>query len=740
MIQEKRRDGYGKGILKQATSFFIANFPEEWRPEDMWKEFKRLGRVIHIYIANKRDKWGRRFGFVRYLDVKIHREMELNLSRIKVGKWRLQVNLAMYNEENGSVGMSRRENNAKAGSSKQVDPNVVGKSYANVVRNNKQVFERNEMMGKCWTPRKIHKEKKEMSEMGELQALDELKDKILIEGFFSINIVLMGGNLVLIYIEDDGEVTNFLKEGGEWMANVRPWGIKDVTQKRFTWIRCHGVPLNIWNEENFIKIGSVCGRVVLVDHNTLSKKRMDVGRILISRTSIENIVKILKIKVGNEFFQHSSSKWDGMDLEELEENIQETQAESFVLKERGMLDREADFSSAVDGKKMIVVVENTSQSEGEVEMVADLIVETKEGVAYNCPLMMLATMPKEPMNEVNFPMENGDEKAKNEEKIEADRASNNEPHISPFGLTHSEIRGKIEERLKKGKGARNRKVRSMTTKVISRCKRIHPDKANGVTFQIEQKEELSSRDNAISTGGIINCNRRFMMRSWEEEVKELWEVGKKLGLVRRGNEEEIIKRLAKFKEDSWGRSVVEGIEFKKVSDGDNAMLMAEFSIEEIKDAAWSCGGGKSPGLDSFHFNFIKRMWSLLEEDICGFIREFHHNGKLVRGYNAFFIVFIPKKSNLQAEALSGLMTKVEELGILKAIRGWVYKKGKGRQGDIVLGRGVDRKCELEGEVSKIPLAANKQAIIAEVGRSGEGEGKWGWEWCRTLFVWESNLL
>ncbi|GLT57088.1 hypothetical protein SLA2020_300870 [Shorea laevis] len=38
------------------------------------------------------------------------------------------------------------------------------------------------------------------------------------------------------------------------------------------------------------------------------------------------------------------------------------------------------------------------------------------------------------------------------------------------------------------------------------------------------------------------------------------------------------------------------------------------------------------------------------------------------------------------------------------------------------------------------LATNKQATIAEVGRSRECEGKWGWEWRRTLFVWESTLL
>ncbi|GKV42862.1 hypothetical protein SLEP1_g50224 [Rubroshorea leprosula] len=196
-----RRDGYDKGVLKPATSFFIANFLEEWRLEHMWKEFKRLGRVIQIYV----------------------------------GELRLQANLATYNEENGSVGLSRRENNAQAGPSKQVESNVAGKSYADAVRNNKQLLERNGLMGKRWTPRKILKEKEDIFEMGEPETLDELKHKILIEGFFSINITLLGGNLVLLYSEVEGEVTNLLKEGsewiGEWLEDLRPWSIKEVTRE-----------------------------------------------------------------------------------------------------------------------------------------------------------------------------------------------------------------------------------------------------------------------------------------------------------------------------------------------------------------------------------------------------------------------------------------------------------------------------------------------------------------------------
>jgi hypothetical protein len=38
---------------------------------------------------------------------------------------------------------------------------------------------------------------------------------------------------------------------------------------------------------------------------------------------------------------------------------------------------------------------------------------------------------------------------------------------------------------------------------------------------------------------------------------------------------------------------------------DNAELIAPFSIEEVKEAVWSCDGNKSPGPDGFNLNFIK---------------------------------------------------------------------------------------------------------------------------------------
>nr|KYP35452.1 Transposon TX1 uncharacterized [Cajanus cajan] len=79
----------------------------------------------------------------------------------------------------------------------------------------------------------------------------------------------------------------------------------------------------------------------------------------------------------------------------------------------------------------------------------------------------------------------------------------------------------------------------------------------------------------------------------------------------------------------------------------NELLIAPFSEEEIRSAVWECGSNKCPGLDGVNFKFLKEFWETLRGDMCRFLTEFHHNGRLPRGTNSAFITLIPKKQDPQ---------------------------------------------------------------------------------------------
>ncbi|XP_057429668.1 uncharacterized protein LOC130722837 [Lotus japonicus] len=62
----------------------------------MWGVFQRYGRVWEVFIPKKRDKGGRRFGFVRFLDVRNAEGLEWDLGGIFIGAMRIQVNRPRY--------------------------------------------------------------------------------------------------------------------------------------------------------------------------------------------------------------------------------------------------------------------------------------------------------------------------------------------------------------------------------------------------------------------------------------------------------------------------------------------------------------------------------------------------------------------------------------------------------------------------------------------------------------------
>ncbi|MCI28552.1 RNA-binding protein 25-like, partial [Trifolium medium] len=62
--------GYIHNVDQLSISFFFTNFPDNCTTEELWKRFARFGRVGDVFIPKKVDKWGRRFGFVKYREVK----------------------------------------------------------------------------------------------------------------------------------------------------------------------------------------------------------------------------------------------------------------------------------------------------------------------------------------------------------------------------------------------------------------------------------------------------------------------------------------------------------------------------------------------------------------------------------------------------------------------------------------------------------------------------------------------
>nr|GEV22363.1 RNA-directed DNA polymerase, eukaryota [Tanacetum cinerariifolium] len=66
------------------------------------------------------------------------------------------------------------------------------------------------------------------------------------------------------------------------------------------------------------------------------------------------------------------------------------------------------------------------------------------------------------------------------------------------------------------------------------------------------------------------------------------------------------------------------------------------TYEEVKMAVWDCGTNKSPGPDGFSFEFYRKYWKTIDDDVFQAVRDFFVNGHFPRGCNSSFIALILK--------------------------------------------------------------------------------------------------
>ncbi|GAU50237.1 hypothetical protein TSUD_194720 [Trifolium subterraneum] len=103
-----------------------------------------------------------------------------------------------------------------------------------------------------------------------------------------------------------------------------------------------------------------------------------------------------------------------------------------------------------------------------------------------------------------------------------------------------------------------------------------------------------------------------------------------------------------FKERWEDRPNLNGIQFQSLSEEDNMLLMAPFTVEEVREAIWCSDGNKCPGSDGFNFNFLKACLEIIKGDVMDFLFEFYSNAILPKAITTSFLTLIPKKDHLQS--------------------------------------------------------------------------------------------
>nr|GEU64915.1 RNA-directed DNA polymerase, eukaryota, nucleotide-binding alpha-beta plait domain protein [Tanacetum cinerariifolium] len=83
-------------VVRISKSVFVTNFPNNFGSRDLWKPCEVYGKVVDVFIPNRKSKAGKRFAFVRFIRVEDLDRLICNLCTLWVGRFHLHANAVRY--------------------------------------------------------------------------------------------------------------------------------------------------------------------------------------------------------------------------------------------------------------------------------------------------------------------------------------------------------------------------------------------------------------------------------------------------------------------------------------------------------------------------------------------------------------------------------------------------------------------------------------------------------------------
>ncbi|KAK0598633.1 hypothetical protein LWI29_036499 [Acer saccharum] len=175
--------------------------------------------------------------------------------------------------------------------------------------------------------------------------IDCVNDRLRNRGF-SFTAHYVGVKTVLWCFESELEKAGFIQNSFFWkdcFVSMGNWSDSPASNLRMVWISCTGIPLCYWSKEFFLKMGWMLGEPLMVDEDTVQRRRLDKGRILILVQQEASVTTNIRVEVGNGFFMVATK----------EESIQVDHAwiENFLGLQSWIVKEEQLFQKSFGGRK-----------------------------------------------------------------------------------------------------------------------------------------------------------------------------------------------------------------------------------------------------------------------------------------------------------------------------------------------------------------------------------------------------
>ncbi|GJT19669.1 hypothetical protein Tco_0878375 [Tanacetum coccineum] len=230
---------------------------------------------------------GKRFVFVRFINVLSLDRLIENLKTIWIGRFHLSANTARFERPKASTFQKEKPvpSGNVTGFKQPIVQNQGGpkESYSSILKPSLVLDD------SCLVNRDLTN--CVMGEVLQFSSINNLQVLLSNEGFHNTRVVYLGGLWVMIELKSSKSKSKFMEHVGvaSWFRRLCNAQSDFAAKERIVWVDIEGVPLNAWTRSTFQKISSKWGELVELEdgYDDLFARK----RICIKTSQTENILE-----------------------------------------------------------------------------------------------------------------------------------------------------------------------------------------------------------------------------------------------------------------------------------------------------------------------------------------------------------------------------------------------------------------------------------------------------------------
>ncbi|GJT03185.1 nucleotide-binding alpha-beta plait domain-containing protein [Tanacetum coccineum] len=263
-------------LARISISVFITNFPLSTSAKELFHACKQYGHVVDSFIPTKKSKNGKRFGFVRFINVFNEERLVNNLCTVWIDRHKLHANIARFQRSQVKKdGDGGKQNNFHSSPKEILKTNVPkgeGKSYMGVLKGDKHIevqVSKSEpalVLGdECMVTKEISNAL--FGRVKEFASLANLKLAMTNEGFVDLTIKYMGELWVMLEFKSEESKSKFNDNisVASWFSQIIEASLDFTVEGRIAWVEVEGIPFKLWSGNTFSRIANKWGKLLDVD-------------------------------------------------------------------------------------------------------------------------------------------------------------------------------------------------------------------------------------------------------------------------------------------------------------------------------------------------------------------------------------------------------------------------------------------------------------------------------------------